>query len=81
MKNFIGIIVTLGIVAFFFPLYSMELVHNSKESIHKTCLHSIEVKDLRNINPLSDMNELPISRSGICSISSNDQLRTDKGLG
>ena len=79
MKNFIKIIVTLGIVTSFFPMYSME---NRPEG---ELYYSIKMKDLKTINPLTDMSKLAIyqgfsQNTNSVSISGDDPLLTDEDL-
>ena len=79
MKNTIKVIITLGIVTYFFPMYSME---NRPEG---ELYYSIKIKDLKTINPLTDMSKLAIyqgfsQNTNSVSISGDDPLLTDEDL-
>ena len=79
MKNSIKIIVTLGLATSFFPVYSMESPLMEVD-------YFLKIDDLKNINPLSEMNKLPIYwysctfNSMLNRIPNNDPLLTDEGL-
>ena len=77
MRNAIKIIITLGMVASFSPVYSME---NTQQ-----LSYWISRDDLQEINPLSDMDKLPIypgdpSSTDLASIPDKNPLRAEEGL-
>ncbi len=72
MKNSVKITIVLGIVASFFPVYSM-----------MPGVYSLEERTLKTVNPLSDMNDLKISHSlnpNGPRISDDDPFFANKGL-